>query len=209
MKKNPDTHGPILGGRKRGMAVVFLGPDGAGKSTLINAVQEQLKRRDQDFKTVYFAPGLFKRYRPKGDSSITIDPHNAPQNSQIKNIARMLVFLTEFLVGMPRILKTNPLVLFDRHLIDILVDPKRYRMTPTYWWTRILLRFIPQPEKLVVITAPAEIIQSRKQEVPFAETERQLAGYIKLAERHPDALVIENVGDPNQTAETIVDFIAR
>lgn len=191
----------------RGKIVVFLGPDGAGKSTILAAIERQLSARRIVYKSYYFAPGYLKRYRPKGDGSINTDPHNAPINSQLKNLTRLSLFLFEFHMGMPRVRRETPLALFDRHMIDMLVDAKRYRMTPTRWWMRLMFRWIPKPDELVVITAPAATIQARKQEVPFEETVRQLQGYTDLAATYDTSLVVENVGDPEQTAESVVDFL--
>jgi len=193
--------------RKTGQIVVLLGPDGAGKSTLLSAIEQQLATQDVSFKSYYFAPGYLKRYRPKGDGNITTDPHNAPINSQLKNFARLVLFLFEFRMGMPVVRRSTTLALFDRHMIDMLVDPKRYRMTPVRWWMRAMFRWIPKPDKVVVITAPAQTIQDRKQEVPFEETVRQLQGYRELATTYDSSLIAENIGDPEETASKIVDFI--
>jgi thymidylate kinase len=186
---------------------VFLGPDGAGKSTILAEIERQLSAQGIVHKSYYFAPGYLKRYRPKGDGSITTDPHNAPINSQLKNLARLSLFLFEFHMGMPRVRRETPLALFDRHMIDMLVDAKRYRMTPTRWWMRLMFRWIPKPDKLVVITAPAATIQARKQEVPFEETVRQLQGYTDLAATYEASLVVENVAAPEETAASVVEFV--
>jgi thymidylate kinase len=50
---------------------------------------------------------------------------------------------------------------------------------------------MPQPDLVLLLDAPTATLQARKQEVPFAETERQAAAYRQLAESLPHAWVID------------------
>lgn len=193
---------------RRGRVVVFLGPDGAGKSTVLELVKSRLAAEGTGFASYYFAPGFLRRYRPTGDGSITTNPHEGRQYGPPLIAAKIALMLFEFRLGMPRIRRTQDLALFDRYISDLLVDPRRYRMKQVRWWMRALLALAPKPDLTVVISAPAEQIQARKQEVPFAETERQLAAYAALAARLPNAFVVENTAAPEVAAEAVLARIA-
>ena len=72
---------------------------------------------------------------------------------------------------------------------------------------RVLLKLAPSPDLMVIITAPAKIIQSRKQEVSLKETERQVLTYKSIANQFSRFLLIENVGQPEDAAIKIVSAI--
>ena len=75
---------------------------------------------------------------------------------------------------------SSTLVIFDRYYHDLIADPCRYRYGAPLSWARLLGRAVPQPDLVFILDAPPEIIQARKQEVPFAESARQRAAYLAL-----------------------------
>lgn len=189
---------------RSGRIIVFLGPDGAGKSTVLKLVQQGLSERGQDFRYHYFAPGFLKRYRPKGDESITTNPHEGQQYGALLIAAKILLMLFEFHMGIPKARRGTGFALFDRYIHDLLVDPRRYRMNRLRWWMRVLLALAPKPDLTVVVSAPAEMIQARKQEVPPAETVRQIAAYEALAASMRNAVIIKNADTPEAAAEAVL-----
>ncbi len=72
------------------------------------------------------------------------------------------------------------LVVHDRHLIDGVVDSRRYRYGGPPWLLQGLWRLVPRPDLVVLLDASAERIQGRKQEVSFEETARQCQEYRRL-----------------------------
>lgn len=187
--------------------VVFLGPDGAGKTTLLRLVEEELAARNIDFARYYFAPGFLKRYRPSGPQTITTNPHEGRQYGPGLVLLKVLLMLFEFNMGLPKVKRRNALVLFDRFIHDLLVDPRRYRMGRVRWWMRALLKLAPRPDLAVIIIAPPEVIQARKQEVPPEETARQVEAYRQATRLFPRAIAVDNTGAPDHTAQCILDEI--
>ena len=51
--------------------------------------------------------------------------------------------------------------------------------------------FIPKPDLWILLDAPPEVIQSRKQEVSFEETEMQRKAYLKLTKNFQNCIVID------------------
>lgn len=188
----------------RGKIVVFLGPDGAGKSTVLDLVLAHLDVRGDEFTYRYFAPGFLKRYRPKGGGSVTTNPHEGRQYGPALIFAKLSLMLFEFHMGLPRLRDKYRLVLFDRYIHDILVDPRRYRMEILRGWMRWMLRAAPKPDLLVIISAPPHIIQARKQEVPPEETVRQVAAYEALADSFPNTIIIHNDSTPEAAAARVL-----
>ena len=47
----------------------------------------------------------------------------------------------------------NGLVVFDRHLLDVLVDPLRYRYAGPLWLVRAMCRLVPRPDVIAVLDA--------------------------------------------------------
>ncbi|MFX0543400.1 hypothetical protein ACEWPM_017065 [Roseovarius sp. S4756] len=189
--------------------VIFLGPDGAGKTTLLGLVEKQLAAQGLKFARYYFAPGYLKRYRPSGTPKITTNPHEGLQYGAGLVLLKILLMLFEFNMGLPKVKRGNEYVLFDRFIHDILVDPRRYRMTRVRWWMRALLAFAPRPDLAIIITAAPDVIQARKQEVTADETERQVAAYKAAAQLFPSAIAVENVGPLEVTAQRLVEEILQ
>ena len=75
----------------------------------------------------------------------------------------------------------STLVVFDRYYYDILADTLRFRYGGPKWLMRLVYRLIPRPELILILHAPAEVLQMRKQEVPMAESARQTEIYRSLA----------------------------
>jgi thymidylate kinase len=190
--------------RRRAPVIVFLGPDGAGKSTVVAKVQDGLSARGLSSRTYYFAPGFLRRYRPTATRTVTSDPHGGVQYKAPLVLAKVLLMLFEFNLGLYKVRRSHEIALFDRYIHDLLVDPIRYRMERVRWWMRLLLALAPVPDLFVVITSPAEVIHQRKQEVSFSETCRQLDAYQRLVTRFPQTLLVENTGTPDEAAASVL-----
>jgi thymidylate kinase len=65
-------------------------------------------------------------------------------------------------------------------VVDGLVDPVRYRYTGPRWLLKLIWRLTPKPDLIILLDAPAEVLQARKQEVPFEVTARQRDAYGRL-----------------------------
>ena len=75
-----------------------------------------------------------------------------------------------------------------------------------------MAKLVPQPDLWMLLDAPAEVLQARKQEVPFEETARQREAYLALA-RDLNAVVVD-ASQPleqvvGQVCRTVLDFMAE
>ena len=165
-----------------GVSVVFLGPDGAGKSSTIDVVGGAKLAAAFDRSVCWgFVPPLHRLTgRNDGPSS---QPHALPPRSVTSSIAKALYWLVFLTVGYPLLhlaLARGTLVLYDRHLVDVLVDPKRYRYGGPLWLMRLIWSVIPKPDLVILLNAPPEVVHARKREVPLLETAGQARAYSAL-----------------------------
>jgi thymidylate kinase len=192
-----------------GLHLVFLGPDGVGKSTVIDAVQKDLSPIFLREKYLTFAPGIlparFETLKPDG-------PHSLPPRSFPASLAKAawwsICYTVGYLVSIHSTLARAGLVVNHRYLPDAIVDPKRYRYSGPQWILKALWRVAPKPHLLFLLDAPAEVIQARKKEVTPEETNRQRDGYRALAEKLPFAHVIDNSRPLRQVVDEIEGIIA-
>jgi hypothetical protein len=90
------------------------------------------------------------------------------------------------------------LVVVERGWWDILVDPKRYRLTPTVRLVRLLGRLLPAPDLVLLLDAPAAEIHRRKRELSEREIAAQLAAW--RAAVPPPTVTVPITGDASALA---------
>ena len=81
--------------------------------------------------------------------------------------------------------------MFARYYHDLLADPARYRYGGSLLLARLLGKLLPQPDLVFILDAPADVLQSRKQEVPFEESVRQRTAYRCLKGEYKRAYIID------------------
>ncbi|HEY8748827.1 MAG TPA: hypothetical protein VIM11_12680 [Tepidisphaeraceae bacterium] len=189
-----------------GLHVVFLGPDGVGKSTVIEAVRRDLSPIFLREKYLTFAPGLLPtRFEvPKPDGPHSLPPRSLPA-SLMKAAWWTFCYTGGYLVSIHPMLARAGFVVNHRYLPDAIVDPKRYRYSGPQWILRALWKVAPKPHLLFLLDAPAEVIQARKTEVAPEETKRQRDGYRAMAEPLAFAHIIDN----NRPLEQVVGDIEQ
>ena len=184
-----------------GYVIAVLGPDGAGKTTLIAAITRKWTRIYRRVDTIHFRPRLFG----SNTSSIPVtNPHAKPNRSALISILKLLYYVAEYIGGYYArvwgVTMCNGLVIFDRYFHDILVDPRRYRFGAPLWIVKMFGRFVPQPDCVIVLDASVDILHSRKTEVSREEAVRQRATYQELATSLPNAEVV----DASQPIEDVI-----
>jgi thymidylate kinase len=173
-----------------GFHVVFLGPDGVGKSTVIAGVQEHLS--PAFLKTEYhtFAPSLLPAKMQQKPS-----PHAKPPRGKIASLYKVawwsVCYTAGYMATIHPARARSTFVLNHRYLLDAIVDPKRYRYSGPKFLLKLVAMIAPRADLVVLLSAPAEVIQSRKQEVPFEETARQLREYRAVVEPLRNGCIID------------------
>ena len=187
-----------------GFVVAFLGPDGSGKTTVINAFKYSIAPAFRRMEQYHLFPKA-----KKGESVVNTDPHHQKPRSPWLSFLKLCYFIVLYNTGwlklvLPKKIRST-LVIFDRYYQDILVDPLRYRNGCSKGLTRFMGKLLPQPSIWFVLDAPAEVIQARKSEVPLEETERQCKAYRSFAESQKNAFII----DTNRPVNVIAEEVCR
>jgi len=175
-----------------GVHVVVLGADGSGKTTLLAALGAALAPAFRRVATRHLAPSLFRVVCANPPVML---PHSRPPRSLIGSLAKAAVWLLDYTVGyyakIRPALARSTLLLFDRYLVDALVDPRRYRYGGPRWLLRLVWTLIPKPDLVILLDAPVEVLRARKQEVSLDETERQRHAYRQLVQILPNGHVVD------------------
>ncbi len=210
LKRSPDRIW-----NKTGLVVAFLGVDGSGKSTIGLKIQNEISPLFNGIARYHLRPCFLGG---AGDSSeVVADPHGQLERGVLLSVAKLFYFLLDYLGGflfkvLPLKIKSH-LVIFDRYYHDMLIDPKRYRYGAPNWMAKTISWFIPKPDLFIVLDAPAEIIQARKQEVTFEETKRQRTAYLKFANEQGNCIVLDASADIEETVQSgcaaILDFLSK
>jgi len=185
-----------------GMSVSFLGPDGSGKSTIIdNILNTRLPFRRKDY--FHLKPIRLK----KADQKVQSDPHQYPAYSSLKSYVKILYFVFQYNMGWIRniipLKIRSSLVIFDRYFDDLLADQKRYRYGGGFWFLKFARVFIPKPNLYFILYAKPDVIYGRKKEVAMAEVDTQISRYEALV----DNKVLYKIDVDRTPAETTDEVI--
>ncbi|HOX56956.1 MAG TPA: hypothetical protein P5205_12215 [Candidatus Paceibacterota bacterium] len=204
--------------RPPGLTAVLCGADGSGKSTVARAVMDGLNGTFPPAKVRHFhwKPPLFTAGRQAARGP-AVDPHGLPPRNAVLSLGYFTFHWIEFLLGSH--LRLRPvtfrggLVLIDRYYYDFFVDQRRYRLRVPPAIVRLGHFLLKKPDLVVLLDAPAEVLQRRKQEVALAETERQRLAYRKLVQGLPNGHVLDADRPPDKVAadlnRMILDFMAQ
>ncbi len=191
--------------RKRsGRWLVFLGMDGSGKSTLLRSLAERPPAWCSGVEVRHLMPVLLRQH-----SDAVTEPHARPPRGLTMSLAKSIYWLLAYTVGYwlsvrPQ-LSRGRLVLFDRYLLDAIVDPLRYRYGGPSILPRLLWRLVPKPNAVVLLDAPVEVLAERKQEVGIDEMARQRVAYRLLIGNEPRGVTV----DASLSAEEVLEAVEK
>jgi thymidylate kinase len=189
-----------------GLCIVLCGADGSGKSTVGAKLAEALSTTFSPEKGQHFhwKPPVFSASRQAARGPAD-SPHARAPRSGAASLFFFMAHWLEFFAGSH--LRIRPvtfrggLVLIDRYYYDFLVDQRRYRLQVAQGLVRLGLMFLKKPDLVLLLDAPAEVLQSRKQEVDPAETRRQRETYLAMIDSLPNGHVINAADKPELVVE--------
>lgn len=148
------------------LTIVFLGVDGAGKSTVISEVKGRLDLICIGSDYFHLKPSFFKEKAIVNNASVL--PHGKESYGNILSILKALHLYGSYLVVPLFSLKASVMgrcVIFDRYFFDLYVDPERFRYSASKSFVLMLLKLIPYPDLVIYLNGDAETIHNRKPEL--------------------------------------------
>jgi hypothetical protein len=193
------TGGPTPVSARRGLVLV-VGPDGAGKTTVLDALERQLGR---PVARAHSRPGLIAGRA--GDGAPVTDPHAQPPRGALLSLFKLLVVWLDTVIGTGRRwrpLARRELLVVERGWYDLAVDPHRYRLPRSFTRLVSLLGLaVPRADVAVLLTGDPVAFHDRKPEIGVAEVRRQLEAWERFAQRAGRRVVrIDTVGQPADRA---------
>jgi thymidylate kinase len=157
----------------------FTGPDGSGKTTVINKIIEHFHPIwSKDLVLMHSRPLLIPNI---GEAAHSVglkkevdrdysNPHRGGKTSLLSSFIRLCYYTLDYTFGY--VIKIWPnrfrrkLIIFDRYYTDFISDSRRsnihLNMKFLYIWGKL---FIPKLNYNILLTADAEVILGRKQEL--------------------------------------------
>ncbi|MDB4713562.1 hypothetical protein OAF14_00405 [Akkermansiaceae bacterium] len=177
--------------------LAFVGPDGSGKSSVIEGVSEKLNHMGLQQKFLHWRP-----YGVQGREDLgqpVSNPHADPPRGWLSSTVKLGVLFWDWWLASLTVLKharaKTSLVISDRYYNDMLVDPVRYRYGAGLGLARRVFKIFPEPELVFVLVGDPEIILPRKREIPMDVLSQQLVLYRNLERRLGERARLINVND--------------
>lgn len=198
-------------GSGSGLFVVVCGPDGTGKSTLSRALSTGPNDTFVSARVMHWRPHVLPRLgaligRPAPDGR---RPHAARPYGPIVSVLRLLYYWMDHLVGhrmrIHPLRRDGVLVILERGIWDMAVDPHRYRLGIRPGLISALARLVPEPDLTLVLLGASSAIVGRKRELPVDELDRQMRRWRELARSHDRWYVLDAARPP----ETILADASR
>jgi thymidylate kinase len=175
-----------------GMVIVVLGADGAGKTTLLAGLERELGPLFRRVIRRHLRPRVVRAGSGSGDAG---NPHGRPPRGSLGSAAQALLWWLDGWLGWFTLLapaRTRAaLVLFDRGLADLALDPARYRFGGPAWLARLPAALGPRPDLTLVVLAAPDQLCVRKDELDAPRAAVLDAVYRDFARRARGTVVIE------------------
>ncbi|MCU0784712.1 MAG: hypothetical protein MUF81_11845 [Verrucomicrobia bacterium] len=193
---------------RKGAFVVLVGLDGSGKTTLARNLATRVTSEK------IFAGIRYFHWLPALRQTIEFplpEPGNEPRQPQpaggilasLFSAARLAKNLLRARLGfwlrLRPWLRRGYLVLVDRYFYNYYLDPVSVKYSGPTSWLDCARRFFPQPDVVITLRAPKDVLLQRKQELPETEILRQAAVLETI--RFDPARVI--AADARQPAEQV------
>jgi thymidylate kinase len=200
--------------RPSGLVLAVLGADGAGKSTVIDAIAPVLDQATHGaFYRRHLRPGFLPplgRLRgARTNSGPVTDPHGSTPAGWIGSAVRFVWLWLDYVIGYwvvvrPKIAKSPAVFLFDRYAHDALLDPRRLRLGLPRRVLNLFLNLVPSPDLIICLHGDPEVVAARKNELPVEEVRRQTNALRELASKTPNAVLVSTDGSVEEATDAVL-----
>lgn len=200
--------------------ISVIGPDGAGKSTVLESLAQHLRAEHRNVSVQYGGRGrghvlpisklgrAYKKAEKQRDASIP-SLEKRPAGGNFRTFiysGAALVFAFDFALRyMARIFlarRRHAIVITDRYCSDLFL----MKHVPT-WLKSALISVFPKPTLTFYLYQDAEVLHERRPEESIAELERQLALFTALRQHLP--YIALKTTNPEKDAERVIQEVEK
>jgi thymidylate kinase len=202
---------------KPGVCIAVLGPDGVGKSTIIEQIRPVIEKALHT-KAIYrhlrpgFLPSLNVLFGGRDVEATASNPHGSKPSGFIVSLLRLSYYTTDYVVGywlkvFPKIARQPCLYIFDRYYYDYHFDPARSRIALSQWIIKLFGIFIPRPDIILCLGAEPKMIHARKPELDIEELCRQTKRLKHFCDGNPVAVWIDTGQELEISLDQAIDAV--
>ena len=198
-----------------GLFLVFLGCDGSGKSTIIKELSKVFTSKlSNPCSGAFRKIRLFHWVPISKFQNIKTNINNPHQQkdynffiSLIKLIYLFIIFLSGYIINIKRYLISSTLVMHDRSVHDLLIDPKRYRIKDSKLIIKLIIKLLPKPDLIFILDAPVLKLYKRKKEIDVKILKNYKFNYLKIKNKFHNSHIINTNHSLNITKKKIINLI--
>ena len=210
--------------RKYSKVFSVMAPDGAGKTTFIDALLEKIDfyfvndKNDKRCNVYHFRPNILPNLGELGekagikeqDKDFT-NPHRKKPANRLSSLVRIGYYWLDYVIGFNVLVRKDVqydrFSVFDRYSYDLLVDPTRTRLNLPMWVRKIFVKCMPHPKVVFYLDASPEVIYKRKQELTLDEITRQNKLYTKVASSNKRFITLDSNRPVNESVDEALKVI--
>ncbi len=164
---------------KKYKLVAFFGPDGSGKSLLVNELLKMFKTKNIPCQKFHWRPRILPTINKNFKHLKFNKPNNLKQRNLFFSFFLYIYFFLDFKVNEFFIKKYNKkkIILYERYYYDVLIHPRRYKLSKIDWLGKFFSRLLQKPDYSILLNGDAKSIYSRKKELDINEIIKQIKLY--------------------------------
>lgn len=203
----------------RGIFMSFTGPDGSGKTTVLDLIGDCYEKVFRgSIQVHHFRPDVLPRLAVlfhRAGLKKTVDeeydkPHRGKPSGTAGSIVRIFYYILDYQIGyllkIRNLLFRRNVVIYDRYFFDIIADAARSNIGLDYRVINKLGILVPKPKFAVLLTAKAETITARKKELSEDEI-REINRKLEFMEAENNARIIYNETTAEKAACAVMKWI--
>ncbi len=205
--------------RRRGLMISFSGPDGCGKTTVIELLRKRLAVNTPVL--FHFRPSLLPNLGEVAHKAKVIKevdrnfdkPHRGSKKGILSSLIRLNYYMLDYSLGY--LVKVLPLrqrksiVFFDRYFTDVIVDSERSSIYLSPKFIAFWRFFLPRCQYNFLFRVEPETILSRKKELTKEDMQVIYSRLEYLASIDKRYYWIDNNTTPEAAVDQILDALGR
>ncbi|WP_443632137.1 hypothetical protein ABXT64_06565 [Candidatus Marifrigoribacter sp. Uisw_064] len=205
--------------KPNGFSFSITGPDGSGKTTILNGLEDKFSKVYREVEYNHFRPTvipriaeLFKESGLKKDVDVNYDkPHRGEKTGILSSVFRIFYYIADYIIGYYKLVKPilvrRGVVIFDRYFTDIISDSKRSQINLNYKVLFFLRRLVPKMNYNFIIFVEPKIILERKKELTKIQIEDIYVKLNYICNKDNNYTPIENNKNVEVAINEIINFV--